>query len=450
MKTTFNSAGFLADFVQKLQVGGWNVPKGCVMYNTDKSGSRQKGEYETHEWKTATYSPTPAPTPAPESTPGRTPNCVNGTVVAVRGHAEIISPAPVGDDITEHDTNDGLDAENTFMLRVRRCIASKLNADLDAKSLPEFQEATFRRLKGCDILVDEGEFKHEKHQIYNREEGTNSVAETGNLNDAGTNPGRRLIGKYDAKNDAYDPNRPLTDRLRHDGMVHVYQFKFGVYSPSVDMHRANAYADAIANSGSEFIKEVNTCMMAGAVAPAAYEDGSRYRPSVPTFSTLAMDKMELTYVAPQFVAPTPAPIADQDCEQVWSQPSACTEQCTAEGKIGVQKIYGIIIVPQVGNGQACEPLVQYSCPAKRALRHARGGRDREPVQPARVPGGLQDQCVGRGVGNLHRRVRRRHAGAPPHRDPDGHPDRVRRGRPAHGPLQERRCVHGRRRLQDVR
>jgi len=358
IKDIFDSADFTNKLADKLanrpgafNAAGWNLPKRCVMKNS-RDGKSVAASFKTFHWETPTNKPTPAPTPRPLATPGRYPNCVGGTVVAVKGHAEILSPAPIGKGA------DKLAAENKFLNRVRKCMAEKLD-----------QGDVARKIQGCDILVLEGKtcssnddcngdcvenwntgekrcsgFEEASGQIYDRP-NSHSVVEQGNKNMA-----RRL-----ADLSADNPNVAMKIRHENDENLTIYRFNYAIYSPSKDMHRANQIFDQVhfrKNQGlPAYAMAVNECLKAGPVVAPKYQVGNKYRPSVPTFSVLDADSMELTYVQPQAVATTIAPESNNvDCKIEWSQATDCSARCGG----GKRYKFGLVVKPKQGNGASCK------------------------------------------------------------------------------------------------
>jgi hypothetical protein len=308
---------------------GWNVPAGCIMYNTMGSGANKvakPAQLQTFNWKKVTAAPTVAPTRAADSTPGRRPSCVSGPVIAVRGIGRVLSPAPLGD----------LHKENDFMWKVRTQMANKVtggwtNADLTTSA------GSGVTIKPCDILVQEGSWKRQHIRIYGAENPTDR-----------TNDGIHA-----------DPTKALKARQDHDGDLNIYTFSFSINVPNQNMHDGNAVFDFV-HGNTDFVKNVNFALGAtnGREIAPKYVQGSKYRPSRPIFSQLDVSEIEYIYVTPESTfAPTPAPVAaDVDCVVEWSAPTACDKKCGG----GVARKFALVTVAQQGNGKACGSLVDDS------------------------------------------------------------------------------------------
>lgn len=390
IKNTFDSTdtSFTDALAAELQTNSsaptadvWNVPKECIRHNKDPiSGLDVKAFYTMKHWHNVTHAPTPAPTPAPLGTPGRVPNCVDGQVVVIKGHAEILSPAPLTETT---DKKAKYEVESHFLDRVRTCMADNLQPYKNNASDADPLNDNRRQVEQCDILVSHGAectengalpegcqecnhnwntdewrcnglYKYEG-QIYKRP-GSNSTIDDNNSEAAG----RRLLHTD-------DPNRPLQVRHLNDGNLTIYRFNYEINVPSADMHHANAIFSQIkykqtTDNKNEFTDLVNFCMKAGHTVAPKYAVGNLYRPSVPTFSEIAVDNLQYEYVHGQAKTTTAAPSAEntQDCQIVWSQPTACTKTCGDGGK---QFIFGLLTQAQVPhdsvNGDLCQrPVYQ--------------------------------------------------------------------------------------------
>ena len=305
---------------------GWNVPHGCIMYNTVGEGANKSplpAALKTYHWEAVTAAPTPEPTLAPLDTPGRRPSCVDGAVIAVKGSARFISPVALGD-LTE---------ENDFMTKTRNVMADKItNGWTNADSTTTAGSGV--TIKGCDILVAEGTWKRQTIQIYVADNPVNGK-------------GRRLAGGI-----GDNPNQALKARRDNDGYIYIYSFAFSVNVPNQNMHDGNAVFDFVHNN-VEFVKNVNFDLAdtnGREIAPK-YVPGSKYRPSAPIFSQLDVSEIELIYVAPEATfPPTPAPSHDAvDCVVEWSAKTACDATCGG----GVQKEFGLITQAAEHGGAAC-------------------------------------------------------------------------------------------------
>jgi hypothetical protein len=327
---TNNFSERLAD---NLLAEAWNVPKGCIMYNTVGEGANKAplpAALKTYHWEAATHAPTPEPTLAPLDTPGRRPSCVDGAVIAVRGSARFISPVALGHGL---DTPGRRTAENDFMTKTRNIIADKItNGWTNADSTTTAGSGI--TIKGCDILVAEGTWKHQQIQIYVADSPVN-----GN--------GRRLAGGI-----GDNPNKALKARRDQDGYIEIYSFVFSVNVPNQNMHDGNAVFDFMHNN-VDFVKNVNFDLAdtnGREIAPK-YVQGSKYRPSAPIFSELDVSEIELVYVAPEATfPPTPAPeVKNIDCVVEWSEKTACDATCGG----GVEKQFGLIVTAAEGTGTPC-------------------------------------------------------------------------------------------------
>jgi hypothetical protein len=311
------------------QEGAWNVPPQCIMYNTVGEGVNQQAldaTLSTHTWYTVTGSPTPAPTPEAQDTPGRDPNCVGGAVIAVHGMGRFASPWPFDGVLDLHE-------QNAFMTQAREAMAS----NIDQSEL--FDGTT---IQACDILVTEGTFQCET--VENGLEGNDDP-----LGANYTGLGSDVIATPEEFGPGHDPT---TLRQEHAGTVTWCTFGYSINVPNQNMHDGNAVFDQINSDGTSYIKSVNFAIGAGRIVAPPLTEDSNYRPSVPTFSILSVESLELIYVTPQpeYQTTTTTPVPVQDCEFEWSSPTACSAGSCGTGVI---RKFALIITPPSGGGAAC-------------------------------------------------------------------------------------------------
>jgi hypothetical protein len=251
--------------------------------------------------QTPTAFPTKAPTPAPQL-PGSRPNCASGVVMEIAGAARFQSADRL-ENVEGTSSNKAVD----FMNKARKCMATSVGHGVEYCAI--------RSTRWNEKAYDCGK--------------TKKLMETGDHVDAAQ--------EYESCT------------------LWAYTFTFLMAVPGQNMHNGNEVYDSIHYKNSDFIKNVNKCTGAGFYIPPKVSLGNNFRPTSPSFETVNVTSIELTYVA---AAKTPAPtpskvVTGSDCVvSAWSAFTTCSKSCGT----GTQSRWRVIVTPNSGNGKACPAL----------------------------------------------------------------------------------------------